>query len=129
MPVGDRLFAVHTLNVRWNEIHRARAEKGDHGDNVVQVLRLHLQNVAGHAVAFELEDTGGTALTDELEGFGIIRGNVMQVEFYIVAVADEVAGTLHDGKRGEAKEVHLEQAHLVHNVHLELGDRFDRGIF
>ena len=46
-----------------------------------------------------------------------------------MALADQIAGALHDGQGGQTQEIHLEQAQFVDDLHLELGDRLDGRIF
>ena len=77
VAVLDRFLAVHALDVGGDELQRAGAVERHHGDDVVQVLRLHLHQVAGHARAFQLEDAGGVALLEELEGFRIVDRDVV----------------------------------------------------
>ncbi len=67
-------------------------------------------------------------LPEEFEGFGVIQGDVVQVEFPAVAFLDQLARTRHDCQRGKTEEIHLQQTHRFHDRHLELDDRFDRVI-
>ncbi|MPM85245.1 hypothetical protein SDC9_132323 [bioreactor metagenome] len=68
-------------------------------------------------------------LPQEFEGVWVINGDVVQVQINAMTFTDEVTGTLHDGEGRKPQEVHFEQAHLIHNVHLELGDGLDGRIF
>ena len=70
---------MHALDIVRDEVHRARAEERHHGDDVGQVLGLHLHQVAGHARAFQLEDAGRLALAQEGEGLGVIQRDVVQI--------------------------------------------------
>ena len=73
--VGDRFFAVHIGDVFGYAFHWTRAVKRDHGNHVVNGFRLHLLQIAGHAVAFQLEETDRVTLADELEHVGFINWN------------------------------------------------------
>ena len=129
VPVGDLFFAVHTLDVAGDEVHRARAEERHHGNHVFQRARLHLHQPAAHARAFHLEHAGGFASPQQLVSGRVVGGDVVKGKLNALALADQVAGTRHDGQGGQAQKVHLEDAHGFENTHLELGDGFDRAVF
>ena len=101
MTVGNFLFSVHAFDVRGNEIHGSRAKESHHGNDIIEILRLHLQDVTGHAVAFKLEDTCSMPLAKKFKRFWIVGGNVMQIKTDTVAVVDQIAGALHDGQCGQ----------------------------
>ena len=60
-------FAVHTCDVIGDERHWSRAIQRHHRDNVVEVLRLHLDEPARHTAAFNLEDASRLSCTHQLE--------------------------------------------------------------
>ena len=127
--IRDRLDAVHAVDVAGDELQRAGAVERHHSDDVSQVLRLHLHDVAGHAGAFQLEDACGMPAAQELEGLGVVDGDVVQGESLAVALLDQVAGALHDGEGGQAQEVHLEQAERLDDRHFKLRHRLDGRLF
>ena len=56
VTIDNRFFAVHAADVAGDEIHWAGAVERHHGDDVVEVFGFHLDDVARHTRAFQLED-------------------------------------------------------------------------
>ena len=129
VEVLDRFLAVHAPDVARDELQRAGAVERHHGDDVVQVVRAHLHQEAGHPCAFQLEDAGRVPRAEKFERLGVIDRDVVQVQLHAVALLDQVAGALHDRQGGQAEEVHLEQPERLDDRHLELGHRLDRRVF
>ncbi len=45
-----------------------------------------------------------------------------EVDGFVAVGLDELEAVVDDGERGEAEEVHLEQAHLFDGLHVVAGD-------
>ena len=76
VQVSDWHFAVHAVNIAGNVFHWAGAEERHHGNDVVEVIGLHLHDVTRHAVAFHLEHANGVAGTDVFVGLRVIRRDI-----------------------------------------------------
>ncbi len=129
VAVADRFFLVHAPDVRVNVIHWPRPEECHHRNDVCQVVRAHLHDVARHTRAFQLEDARRAPLAETFKGLRVIQRDVVQVVAHAVAVVDQVAGALHDGEGGQPQKVHLEQTQFVDHVHLKLSHGLDGGFF
>ena len=80
------------------------------------------QHVA-HAARFKLEDTGRQCAMEDL----FVRHLVVEIDSGHVdgdalVLLDELETVVDDSQRGEPKEVHLEQAHLLDGLHIVCGD-------
>ena len=126
MLVGHWFFAVHVGDIFGDAFHWTRSEKRNHGNDMMDGLGLHLHQVAGHAAAFQLEETDRMPFADELVYFGVINRDVAEGELDAVTLADVLAGFGHDRERHQPQEVHFEQAKIVDEVHFVLRDRLDR---
>ena len=98
---------------------------------LIEILGLHLHQVAGHAVAFELEDPGAVWPLPRISNVSDRQGDVVEVEIDPVALLDQIAGALHDRQCDKPEEVHLEHAQLsrmpISNwVTVLMGDSSDR---
>ena len=95
---------------------------------MVQPLRLHLDQVAGHAAAFQLEYAGGLTVAQQLKGLRIVKRDVVQVEPDAVPLLDHLTGPLHDCQRDQSQEVDLEHAQRVEHAHFELSHGLDGSV-
>ena len=75
-----------------------------------------------HGTALQLEDPDGVAPAQHLEGLVVVEGDVVDVEPGAGGDLDEVERPLDDDEVAQAQEVHLQQAEVLHPVHLVLGD-------
>ena len=72
-----------------------------------------------HARALELEDAHRLAAAEEVEGGTIVPGDFVQVEAGL-ALPDEAHGLVHQGQLLQPQDVHLQQAHILARVAVEL---------
>ena len=87
-----------------------------------------------HAVRFKLEDAGGeSAVEDFFVGFLVFEWYVVKrdecgagapARVFPLSLGDQLERVIENGQRGQSKEVHLEQAHLLDRDHVEGGDDF-----
>jgi len=124
--VGHWLFAVHVGDVFRNAFHWTRSEERYHGNHMMDGLGLHLHQVAGHAVAFQLEETNRVTFADELVNLRVVNGDVAECQLNAVTLSDVFAGFRHDRERHQPQEIHLEQTEVVDAVHVVLRHGFDR---
>ena len=75
-----------------------------------------------HRPALELEHADREALAEHLEGLLVVEGNAVDVEVDVVRRLDELQRPVDDRQVPQAQEVHLEEAEVLHAVHLVLGD-------
>ncbi len=121
--VLDLAAAPLALDEVVDHAHRAgtieRVERGEIFDGVGLVAA---KNVA-HAAGFKLEDAGGErAVEDLLEGLGVVERDDRHVDCDACGGLDQLQRIVDDGERGQAEEVHLEQAHLFDGLHVVRGD-------
>ncbi len=126
VPIGDLLVAMHAADIRGDEIHGARAVECHHSDDVGQLARLHLHQIAAHAGAFHLEDTQDVPSSQKGIGFRVIDGDGLDIHFDPMSLPDHLAGASHDRQGGEAQKIDLQQTQRVQDLHLKLGHRPDR---
>ena len=78
-----------------------------------------------HAVRFKLEDAGGQARVEDLfVGHLIVERQRLQVQLLAARLLDQPQCSIDDGERGEPEEVHLQQAQLLHRLHVVGGNDF-----
>ena len=128
MRVFDRFAPMHPVDIFRNAVHRAWAEKRDHGNQMLQFSRLHLHNPAGHPIAFQLEHAHRVPFADITVDFGVIRRNVFKVQFSAVAQFNKLAGFRHQGERDEPQKVHFQEPQVVNPVHIVLRDGLNRQV-
>ncbi len=122
-------FAVHAADVVGDKVHGTGAIEGHHGNDVIQRLGLHLHQPLGHPRTFQLEDAHGIAFPEELVGFRVVGGDIVERVMNVVALFDRGAGTRHDGQSCQAQEVHLEHFELFEDTHFELCNGLDGSVF
>ena len=110
-----------SLDVIRDQVHRARAEKREDGDDVVDSPDVELPAHAGHAAAFQLEDPHRLAAVEQGDGSFIVEGNGFQIEPRFAHV-DEFDGVLDEREGLQTQEIHLQQAEIVQRTARVLGD-------
>ena len=96
--------------------HRARAVERVHGDEVAEARGAERLEVLLHAVRLELEEAGRFAALEEAEGGGVVEGDPGEVHVLPAGFLDRGEALAEDRERGEAEEVHLQQADRLHVV-------------
>ena len=88
---------------------------------VVEHLGFHAAEEVPHARRLELENAVRPPLREELVDLGVVERDLAQVRPGSRLLLDEGEGVVEDREGDEAEEVHLEEAHPVDGLHLELG--------
>ena len=124
--VADLDLAVLALDelVDHARTQGAGAVQREHGDDVLEAGGLEHAQVLAHAAALHLEDAVGVAAAENLVGLGIGQGQRVQVRGLFALAPDDVQGVLHHGHGAQAQEVELDQADLLDQLHVVLGDYF-----
>jgi len=66
-----------------------------------------------HAPRLELEHAGSKTPVEDLPvGLLVVEGNLLERERDPASLLDELESVVKDGERGQAEEVHLEEAKL-----------------
>ncbi len=99
--------------------HRARAEQGHGGDQVLEPVGPHLAQHVPHARGLELEHAAGIAARQHLVGRRVVQRQAVEIR----RVGQEADRALQDGQRGQAQEVELHQPGLLDVFHRVLGDQ------
>ena len=124
--VADFLAAVFAVDeiVNHAAFNGAGAVESVEGAEIFDAGGLvFAQNVA-HAPRFKLEDAAGEAFGEYLVGLFVVQLEVFDYDLDAAVLFDQLEGVGDDGQRGEAEEVHLEKAKLLHAGHVVLGDDF-----
>ncbi len=126
--IDDLFLAVLARVERGDQVHRAGAVQRHQRDQVLEAVRARVLQQPAHARGFELEHRAGVAVgEDVLVGGRVVerdRGDVYRRDAgAFVAPVDRLHRPVDDGQRAQAEEVELHQAHFLHVVLVELGDR------
>ncbi len=122
--IVDGLLATLAAHVDVDDpaLDGTRAVEPVGDGEVLERLRLHVDEHLLGARTLELEDAVGVGSPEERVGGLVVERQGVDVDVHAALRPDEVDGLLDDGQVGEAEKVHLEQADLLHAVHVELGD-------
>ncbi len=126
--VGDSLAPVLAVGVVVVGVgrHRARPVEGVEGGDVLEGRRRQRAHQRPHGPALQLEDPHGVPAAQHLESRRIVKGYRVDVRTCARRGLDQVQGALDHREVAQAQDVHLEQAQLLHPVHLVLSHH--RGI-
>ena len=123
-----RFFAaVQAGDVLRDEVHGAGAIERDRSDDVVELMRLHVGQDTAHARTFHLEDAGHFTARQQTVSLWIVQGDVVQRVARAVPFDNQARRFAHDAQRGEAQEIHLEQADGFEHRKLILRHHFGDG--
>jgi hypothetical protein len=107
MGIFDFDFAMAALDELRNEVHGAGAIEGDERCDVFDAGDLEFAAEVAHAAGFQLEHADGVGFVEEVVGFGVVEGEVVDGDFGFFAGADEFDGVANDGEGFEAQEIHF----------------------
>ena len=126
--VGHRLPAVLPVGVVLVHVgrHGARPVEGHQSGHVVETGGCERAHERTHGAALELEHPHRVAPAKHGEGGLVIEGDIVDVGPFARRRLDQVEGPLDDREVAQPEEIHLQQAEVLHPVHLVLGDH--RGI-
>ena len=120
--VGNLLTRVLTLNVIWNEIHRAWTVKGNTGDNILDRMRLKLFHEVLHAGRFQLKNALAFTCRNHIHNSLVIVINLIHVKLLAVVFLHKLNSIIYNSKSSKAKKVHLQKAKLFDCSHDKLGN-------
>ncbi len=119
--VGHRSAAV--LAVRVLHVHvlgeRPGAVEGHERHQVLEAVRGQVADQRAHPRALQLEDPGGVRVAEHGVSGLIVQREVIDVDL-LAPLPQDPRGVLDHRKVPQAEEVHLQQAKLLHPVHVEL---------
>src|SRR2546427_6594786 len=113
MCIGHRLLAMLAADVGRDVVHRAGAEEGDHGHDVLDAVRLELADVAAHPRGFQLEHARRFAGTEEVESLFVVERDLLALDLDAALSLDQPKSVLEDGQVPEAEEVELQHTQLL----------------
>ena len=119
--IVNQLTVLLAPDVVVYELHRTRSKQSNTGNYIVQTLRLQLHHEVSHALTFELEHTLGLSLSHESKYIRIIVIYIVYVYILACCLLDQLDCILHNSRRTESQEVHLEHSQMLHRVLLKLG--------
>ena len=97
-------------NEGWDIVHRPRTVKGVHGYKVFKLRRLKFAKRVLHTKRLKLECGCGFSFAIQLERFGVIERNVVNVKVYAARRFDVFKRLHYDGECLEPEEVHLDKS-------------------
>jgi hypothetical protein len=88
-------------------------------------IRLVAAQDVAHASRFKLEHAGCEPLMEDLfVGLVIVQQDALENDAFAAGLRDQLQRVVENGERGQAQEVHLQQAQLLDRHHVESGDDF-----
>ena len=102
-------------------IERAGTIEGDQGDKIAELFRGEFHQQLAHARTLQLKDPLGVAPAEEVEGFGIVHGDGIDIEIGADILLDMLQGLVDDGKRLEAEKIEFDQSGHLGMLHVVLG--------
>ena len=112
---------VLALYVAGDGLHRPRTVEGDGGDDVLEVLRLHVGQKLLHARRFELKHAVRVAIGDQFVDAGVVEGDVLAFERLRARPDGQGDGVHDDVERAQAEKVHFQKPQRFQRAHGELG--------
>ena len=126
MRIDHRVLAVLAADELLDHARpeRSRPVQGEHGDQVFKAVGLEHPQVLAHALAFHLEDAVGIAPGEQFVGGRIGHGQGFEIGRLLPHLADDFERIVDDRDGFEPQEVELDQARLLHALHVPLGHGF-----
>ena len=121
--VDDLLLAVLALHVLIQQaaLERPRPEKGNRRRDVIEAGGAHVLDQPAQAGRLQLEHAIRIGGLQQAERRRVVPGDGRQVEFQAARLLQVLERVLDDRQVAQAEEVHLQEADLLHGVHLVLG--------
>ena len=88
------MFALDEI---WYKIHRTRAVKRDHRDDILEAVRAHIGSDFLHAFALYLKQSQRLAATDRLVGFGVVLIDLLPDDLFAKSLFYELYGVIDHG--------------------------------
>ena len=108
------------IDVVGNVLHRSRAIKRVHRNNIANRIRLQLLQIALHARAFKLEHPGRIPPTKQAIGLLIVQWQVIHIHIYAVIFLHHLHGIVYHRQVAKAQKIHLQKAQVLNVVHIVL---------
>ena len=124
--VADFGFAVLAIDeiVDHTALNGAGTVKGVESGEIFDARGLIAAKNVAHAVRFKLEDGGGVAAGEKFVGGFVVEGQAVEIDLDAAILLDHFDGVVENGERGEAEEIHFEQADALERVHVVLRGDF-----
>ena len=122
MDVFRLLVAMLARAVGRDVRHRTRPIERDERDDVLEPVRLHVEQRAAHALAFQLEDADRFSPRQLVVGFLVVERDRRQIELDAALLQQPHRGLQHR-QRLQPEEVEFDEAGLLDPFHVELGHR------
>ena len=85
------------LDEIWYKIHRTRAIKRDHRDDILEAVGTHIGSDFLHTFALYLKQSQRLAATDRLVGFGIVFIDLLPDDLFAESLFYELDGVIDHG--------------------------------
>ena len=86
-----------TLDEIRYKIHRTRAVKRDHRDDILEAVGAHIGSDFLHAFALYLKQSQRLATTDRLVGFGVVFIDLLPDDLFAESLFYELNGIVYHG--------------------------------
>ena len=125
--INNPLTPVLAFDEIRNQVHRARAEQCDEGDDVFKAVGPRALHQITHATRFELENRCGVAVDEDPVSVGVIQRNLFQRERRVgIQSTDKAQRPVENRQRGQSEKIELHQPDLLDVVLIELRNRVFR---
>ena len=114
-------LSVLAANELRHVVHRSRTIQRVHRDEVVNHGRLQFTQVFPHTGRLELEYGYRATLLEQLIGQLVVDRYMVDIDVDTACFLHVPQTFLDDGQRDEAKEVHLNQTHMLHHMPVVFG--------
>ena len=88
------MFALDEIR---DKIHRARAIKRDHRDDILEAVRAHIGSDFLHTFAFYLKQSQRLTAADRLVGFGVVFIDLLPDDLFAKSLFYELDGVIYHG--------------------------------
>src|SRR5271157_614952 len=124
--VGDFCLALFSIDevVDHAALDGAGAVEGVEGGEVLDARGVIAAEDVAHTVGFKLKDGRGISAGEELVGGFVVEDAIVNFDFDAAVLLDHLDRVMQHGERGEAEEIHFEQADTLEGVHVVLRGDF-----
>ena len=105
MQIGDFFFAVFTLNVGWNIVHRPRTIQRHNRDKVFKAVGFDLFVNVAHARRFKLENGRGIAALQHFVSRFVVQRHFVNFQIYAAAYLNPVDGFFNNRQSLQSQKV------------------------
>ena len=108
------------VDIIGNVLHRSRAIKRVHRNNIANRIRLQLLQISFHPRAFKLEHPRRIAPAKQAMGRLIVQRQVIHIHIHAVICLHHFHGIVDHRQVANPQKIHLQKAQILNVVHIVL---------